>query len=283
MTVLSDLELNEAGPEFEVVIRRLADSLIYGGNDSQFVGSGLSYAHSRPFEDGDSIKNIDWRVSARKDRYYVKEYEALKQMPVYLIMDTSASMSFSSSPQSKYALALQTAGALALSFLKQMNPVGIVGAGERQLFYKPCFSASRIFQWLNDLRYHNYSEKTGICRRLEELPIFIKQRSLVVILSDLHEAGAVDSLLRLNLEHDLIVLQMRDPAEEQRLQAGFMRTREAESEQSFVAHGRSRFEIDSSQQTLSNHGVDHLILRTGEDFSMPLRRFLSERGKGGRS
>lgn len=97
---------------FEIAVRRLADDLRYGLDASRFVGSGIDYVQSRPFVEGDPVRDLDWKVTARSGRHHVKQYESLKTTPVYLLVDTSASMTVSSQRLGKHTLATLVAGGL---------------------------------------------------------------------------------------------------------------------------------------------------------------------------
>lgn len=272
--------------QFLLAVRRLADSLSYGTDSSPFLGSGIEFVQSRHYQAGDPIKAIDWRVTARTGKVHVKEYEAPKRMPVYLLVDTSASMCVTSQRMSKYAWAVQLAGGLALSALNRISPVGIIGCGERELGTRCTLSRGQVFLWLHRLRKYRLDERTSLGHRVRELAGVLENRSMVIVLSDLHDDGALAALKLMAQAHDCVVLQLQDPAERGRIGGGFFRGREAETGQGFTAHGRSAWlDPDSSVRELRRTGVDHLLLRTDVPFLPTLRGFLQRRdclGKGAR-
>lgn len=269
--------------KFLIAIKRLADSLNYGTDSSPFLGSGLEFVQSRLYQPGDPIKSIDWRVTARTGKIFVKEYEAPKRMPVYLVVDTSASMIISSQPRSKYALAVQIAGGVALACLDRISPVGVISAGGRPLLVRPTLSKDRVLQWLFQLRRFRDDEPTQLAKRLFEVGPTLTSRVLFVVISDMHDSGAVEAIKRLNQQHDCCVVQLRDPLEDRFVGTGFYRAREAESGRALIAHGRSRL-LDQAQleADLKKSGIDHLVVPTDEPVAVKLRQFFGTRGLIGR-
>ena len=269
--------------QFVIALRKLADGLAYGIDPSPFVGSGIEFAQSRPYQLGDSVRSMDWRVTARLARYFVKDYETPKSMPCYLLIDTSASMAVSSTQNSKYQMALFVAGGLALASLDRVSPVGVIGVGERRLRFQPSMSRARVLQWLLLLRRYRFDERTTLGERIGELLPGLPQRSLLIVLSDLHDPRALSALKRASQKHDCVALQLVDPAERGLRGSGFLRASEAETGREFVTHGRRRFvESEAAARELKRAGIDHLELRTDQAIVPALRQLFRNRGWMGR-
>lgn len=269
--------------QFHLAVKRLADSLSYGTDKSPFLGQGIEYVQSRRYEPGDPVKSIDWRVTARTGKPHVKQFETPKQMPVWLVVDTSASMALASHPPGKYGLAIQVAGGIALACLDRVSPVGVLGAGGRDLVVQPSLSRDVLLQWLHSLRTYRFDEPTHLGERLLALEPSLKQRSMLIVLSDFHDPSALAALKLVGARHDCICLVFRDPAEDQLTGAGLFRGREVESGREIVTHGRK---LLSTTETLSESfkkaSLDHFVIHPGTPFLGRLRHFLRARGGASR-
>lgn len=270
--------------QFYIAIRKLADTLSYGTDSSRFLGSGIEYVQSRPYQHGDPVRSIDWRVTARTGVVHVKEYEAPKRLPCYLLIDTSASMTISSVARSKYAVALHLAGGIALACLDRVSPVGVIGVGSREFRIEPSLSRQRILQWLLHLRRFRYDETTRIGARVAELSPSLTNRALVIVFSDLHDAEAIGPLKLLAQRHEVIVLLLEDPAERGVRGAGILRAGEAETGKAFVSRARrSWIDTTDTEAALRRAGIDRLSIRTDQPFAHRVRSFFKARdlfGKG---
>ncbi len=269
--------------QFEVAVKHLANSLSFGQEESGFHGSGLEFAQSRLYVAGDPVKAIDWKVSARVGKLFIKEYQEPKQMPLYLLLDTSASMCVTSQPMSKYAWAVQIATGIALAAQANVTPVGLLGCGARELHVRPTLSRNVVMEWSHQLRHHDFLEDTSLAARAREVAPSLKRRTMVIVLSDLHDPEAFPALQVLAQEHDVIVLHLQDPAETGLRGAGLFRGVEAESGRAFIGHGRRAWvDAEGWKSELTRFGIDYLHLPTDEPMLGKLRHFLGRRGFGGK-
>lgn len=265
--------------DFDIVVRRLADDLAFGSDTSRLLGSGLEYASSRPYEPGDSVRLINWRLSARVGRAFVREYEALKRVTVHLVVDTSASMAVRSGTRSKHDVAVWIAASLGLVAQRRMSPVAVVGAGERTVPMLPSLRRSDLWRAIEPLRTGDYRESTQLSQRLAQLVARTQRAGVIVVISDLHDPGAIGAIRHASQKHDCMVIHTLDPAERAPLRAGFLRAREPETGRSFVAGGRTRLADPARvREELLRSGADALQIETDEPFLPALRHFLATRG-----
>ena len=269
-----------------IAIQRLADSISFGSDRSPFLGSGVEYVQSRRYIPGDPVRAIDWRVTARTGKPHIKEYEAPKRMPCWLLIDTSASMVVGSGAKTKYAQALHIAGGLAYACLDRVSPVGVLGIGERGFRVEPSLSRQQILEWLLRLRRYRYDESTALGRRANELAARLDSRALVIVLSDLHTDDGVQALKHLGQRHDVVVVHLRDPAERTLRGSGVFRALEPETGRTFVTHGRAQLvEDEALGRDLRRAGIDRIVVDTDIPFAQKLRHFFQSRallGKGAR-
>jgi uncharacterized protein (DUF58 family) len=269
--------------QFVLAVKKLADGLSFGSDKSPFLGSGIEFAQSRPYQWGDPVRCIDWRVTARAGKVFVKEYEAPKRMPCILLVDTSASMTVTSAHRSKYAVAVHLAGGIAFASLERISPVGVVGVGGRDFRIEPSLSKPQILQWMHRLRHYRLDEPTSLGRKIAELAPSLTTRAIVVVLSDMHDPTALPALKLMAQRHECAVLQLRDPAEDSLRGAGLMRAREAETGREVVTFGRrAGVDPETVAAELRRSGIDHLIVKIDRPYVQSVRRFFQGRDLLGR-
>jgi uncharacterized protein (DUF58 family) len=175
---------------------------------------------------------------------------------------------------------------VALACLERISPVGLLGIGGQSLHVRPSLSKDQVMQWLYKLRSYRYDEPTSLGARLAELIPSLGQRVLVIVLSDLHDPRALPALRRLAQQHDAVVLQLRDPAEERLRGVGFVRASEAETGTALLVRGRARWlDQERVDEELKKNGIDHLVIETDQPYVSRLRHFFKLRhllGRGAR-
>lgn len=272
-----------AASRFHLLARKLADELTFGTDPSRFVGSGIDFAQSRPMQLGDSVRSIDWRVTARTGRLHVKDYEAAKRLGVYIIVDTSASMAAASSRVSKHDIAVWTTAVLAQLALNRRSPVAVISGSDRAILSRPTSSRAMVTRWIETLRTRGWNERTRLTDAVRSVEALSMNRAIVAVVSDLYDPSAPDAIKRLAQRHDVIVLRPRDRAEEGVLRAGFIRATEAEDPAAeFVATSRARWFADDASSTADGtsagfvgSGIDYAELWTDRPLGPVLARVLS--------
>ncbi len=190
---------------------------VTGMHRSPHRGSSLEFAEYRKYVPGDDTRRLDWRAYGRSDRFYIKEFEADTNLRLCLIVDTSGSMNYSNGGQTKLEFARQLAGTLAWLAAQQGDAIGLYCAGKK--FHKeigPKRNAAHLRVVLDSLAEMQATGETGLATALHEAAERIRQRALVVVISDLFvepkELGDCFQHLRFR-KHDAVVFHLLEQNE----------------------------------------------------------------------
>jgi len=212
-----DPEVLQKLGDLELVAREVVEGLRVGSHRSHLRGFSTEFAHHRQYAPGDAIRDIDWRVFGRTDRYYTKLYEAETNYDCHILIDASSSMNYASRKVSKLEYAKFLAASLAYIVLKQRDSVGLsVFDSEVRAYLPPRSSMSIILQIDQLLRDIKPVPRTSIAKQLHDIALMMKRRSFVVVISDLF--SDVDDILggldHLRFDgHNVVVLHTLDPFE----------------------------------------------------------------------
>lgn len=202
----------------ELKARMVVEGFIAGMHKSPYHGFSVEFAEHRQYMPGDNIRDIDWKVFAKTDRFYIKQYEEETNLKGYLLLDCSRSMAYQSAGIiNKLDYAGMLSGALSYMMLRQRDAVGLVTFDDKIRRYIPPHSKSgHLHVLLTEIAAQAPSERTDIASALHEMAERIKRRGLVIILSDLlDEAETIISGLRhfRYNKHEVIVFHILDPRE----------------------------------------------------------------------
>jgi uncharacterized protein (DUF58 family) len=197
--------------------RLVVEGFLTGLHKSPFKGFSVEFAEYRPYMPGDELKRVDWKVFAKTDRYYIREYEEETNMRAYLLLDTSGSMTYSSNGMSKLEYASYLAASLSYLLIKQKDSVGLITFSDKLETYIPARASPAHLQvLLHTIDRIKPGGETSVARTFHMLAERIKRRGLVIVLSDLlDDKDQVLSSLRhfRHRKHEVIVFQILDPNE----------------------------------------------------------------------
>ncbi|MFQ6008920.1 MAG: DUF58 domain-containing protein [Candidatus Zixiibacteriota bacterium] len=202
----------------ELRARMVVEGFIAGMHRSPYHGFSVEFAEHRQYMPGDNIRDIDWKVYAKRDRFYIKQYEEETNLKAYLLLDCSRSMAYrSGSRVMKLDYARLLAAALSYMMLRQRDAVGMVAFDEKIRRYVPPRSKyGHLHVLLTEIAAQEPSEKTDVGVALHEMAERIKRRGLIVVLSDLLDEAAtiISGLKHFRYDkHEVIVFHILDPRE----------------------------------------------------------------------
>ena len=275
----------------ELMTRKTVTEALAGDYKSAFRGTGMEFDEVREYQAGDDVRSIDWNVTARQGRPFVKRFHEERELTVFLAVDLSASGRFGGGDESKRDLAALVSATLAFSAIKSNDKVGLLLFTDRiELFIPPAKGVTHAMRLLREiLGFQPQGRGTAIGPALDFLGRVLRKRAVVFLLSDFIGDEDFDQALRRTAHrHDFVALSLTDPTEARLPDAGLVEVEDAESgERMLVDTGsaavRAAYEANFAaraarlQQRLQRSGVDTLNLTVGEDFAKPLTAFMRRR------
>jgi uncharacterized protein (DUF58 family) len=277
--------------------RQVTDSLV-GHYHSVFKGRGMDFDEVREYVPGDEVRTIDWNVTARAGRPFIKKFVEERELTLLLLVDISASGNFGSVDQSKRELAAELASVLAFSALRNNDKVGLILFTDRAEQYVPPKKGRRhVLRVLREILYfqpvNRGTELNGV---LDFANHITRRRAIVFCISDFQFSEASSqtllefrrSLRRTNRRHDLVAVRIHDPHEATLPNVGLLAVEDAETGQMFEIDTRrpevrERFAELARQQYAALRGafnaeaVDHLNLSTAQPYLAALLQFFKRR------
>jgi uncharacterized protein (DUF58 family) len=272
----------------ELVARRVVEGFITGLHHSPHFGLSVDFAEHRPYMAGDDIRRIDWRVYARTDRHYIKQFEADTNTDFTVVLDTSASMSFGSGGITKFDYARYLAACLAYFSSKQRDRVGLALFGSGQVNRIPP-GIKHLDLVLHQLDKATTSGSDALLPPLRKLSEHLRRRSIVAIISDFYEsAPAVTEGVRQLRQrgNDVIVFHVLDHAELDFPYEDAMTILDLESGEKLPVVPETLKEdyqkliaahVDEVKRRMIEHGFDYMLLETTKPLDHALFHFLSTR------
>jgi len=278
--------------------RRLAEGAISGQHRSPFHGFNVEFAAYRDYSPGDDLRRLDWRVFARSDRHYIKQYEEESNVRVTFVVDASASMNYrgSRAALSKFDYGATLVVTLAMLLARQQDPVGLVLFDEQAgTILPPNAKQSQVTVMSGLLQACIPARKTDLGGLLRSLTDRIRRRGLLVIVSDLFtDLDAVyDGMNRLRfLGHEVLVLQVLDRDELDLPFDGPTVFQDIEGDEELFAEpgafrrayrGAIREFLDGVKRECGGRGYDHVRFCTDEPLGAALGLFLRSREESART
>ncbi|MCH4147461.1 MAG: DUF58 domain-containing protein [Prevotella sp.] len=278
--------------KIEIKTRGLSQNIFAGQYHSAFKGRGMAFSEVREYQFGDDIRDIDWNVTARFHRPYVKVYEEERELTVMLLIDVSGSLDFGTTHQMKRDMATEIAATLAFSAIQNNDKIGVIFFSDRiEKYIPPKKGRKHILYIIREmLDFHPESNKTDVAMAIEYLTKVMKRRCTAFVLSDFYAHEDFKNQIEIaNHKHDVVAIQVYDPRAKMLPDVGLMKVRDAETGHEMFIDTSSRklrrahtqYWIDREEmlkQTFAKSKVDWISIATNEDYVKSMLLLFAQRG-----
>ena len=273
-------ELLKRVRQIEIKTKGLSNNIFAGEYHSAFKGRGMAFAEVREYQYGDDIRDIEWNVTARFNKPFVKVFEEERELTVMLCVDVSGSLEFGSVVQTKRRMLTEIAATLAFSAIQNNDKIGVIFFSDHiEKFIPPKKGRKHILYIIRELlEFKPESTRTDVGQAVEYLTSVIKRRCTAFLLSDfIDEKDFRQPLTIANRKHDVVAVQVYDRRVAELPDVGLMQIRDAETGEEMLIDTSSkkvrnlhaawwRGQQNRLRDTFTRSGVDNVSVRTDQDY-----------------
>lgn len=270
--------------KIEIKTRGLSQNIFAGQYHSAFKGRGMEFAEVRECQFGDDVRDIDWNVTARLHRPYVKVFEEERELTVMLLVDVSGSLDFGTASQTKRDMATEIAATLAFSAMQNNDKIGVIFFSDRiEKYIPPKKGRKHILYIIREmLDFHPVSHKTDVAAATAYLTRVMKRRCTSFIISDFYDDKDFEKEMEIaNRKHDMVAIQVYDQRAKTLPDIGLLKVRDAETGHEMYIDTSSKklrrahtaYWLKREEQlktTFAKSKVDWVSVATNEDFAKSL-------------
>ena len=277
--------------QIEIKTKGLSNNIFAGEYHSAFKGRGMAFAEVREYQYGDDIRDIEWNVTARFNKPFVKVFEEERELTVMLCVDVSGSLEFGSVVQTKRRMLTEIAATLAFSAIQNNDKIGVIFFSDHiEKFIPPKKGRKHILYIIRELlEFKPESTLTDVGQAVEYLTSVIKRRCTAFLLSDfIDEKDFRQALTIANRKHDVVAVQVYDRRVAELPDVGLMQVRDAETGEEMLIDTSSkkvrnlhaawwRGQQNRLRDTFTRSGVDNVSVRTDQDYVAALMGLFRQR------
>ena len=284
-------ELLKRVRQIEIKTKGLSNNIFAGEYHSAFKGRGMAFAEVREYQYGDDIRDIEWNVTARFNKPFVKVFEEERELTVMLCIDVSGSLEFGSCVQTKRNMLTEIAATLAFSAIQNNDKIGVIFFSDHvEKFIPPKKGRKHILYIIRELlEFKPESKRTDVGQAVEYLTSAIKRRCTAFVLSDfIDEKDFRQPLTIANRKHDVVAVQVYDRRVAELPNIGLMQVHDAETGEEMLIDTSSkkvrnqhaawwRGQQNRLRETFTRSGVDNVSVRTDQDYVSALMGLFRQR------
>ena len=284
-------ELIKKVRKIEIKTRGLSHNIFAGQYHSAFKGRGMSFSEVREYQYGDDVRDIDWNVTARFNKPYIKVFEEERELTVMLIIDLSDSLDFGTVKRTKREMVTEIAATLAFAAIQNNDKIGVIFFTDRiEKFIPPQKGRKHILYIIRELiNFEPQGQRTDVRMPLEFLTNAIKKRCTAFMISDFIDNGDYRNAMTIaNRKHDLVAIQVYDRRLASMPKIGLVRFRDAESgEEMYIDTSSSKVQqyqrewwkgqVDRLNEAFNKSRVDSVSISTDQDYVKALLNLFAKR------